>query len=67
MTSWFDWSPFHYPFNATQQPAATVPCGFTRAGLPVSLQIVGPRFAEQRVLQASRAFETARPFRMPPG
>jgi aspartyl-tRNA(Asn)/glutamyl-tRNA(Gln) amidotransferase subunit A len=63
--TWLDWSPFHYPFNFTQQPAASVPCGFTRAGLPVGLQIVGPRHREDLVLQASRAFETARPFKMP--
>src|SRR5262249_31014860 len=28
--TWIDWSPFHYPFNFTQQPAATVPCGLTK-------------------------------------
>jgi aspartyl-tRNA(Asn)/glutamyl-tRNA(Gln) amidotransferase subunit A len=63
--SWFDWSPFHFPFNFTQQPAASVPCGFTRAGLPVALQIIGPRYREDIVLQAARAFETVRPFKMP--
>jgi aspartyl-tRNA(Asn)/glutamyl-tRNA(Gln) amidotransferase subunit A len=63
--TWFDWSPFHFPFNFTQQPAASVPCGLTRAGLPAALQIVGPRYREDLVLQASRAFETARPFAMP--
>ncbi len=62
---WLDWSPFCFPFNFTQQPAASVPCGFTAAGLPVALQIVGPRYREDLVLRASRAFETARPFRMP--
>ena len=60
MTSWLDWSPYTYPFNWTQQPAASIPCGTGRDGLPVGLQIVGPRFAEQRVLRASRAFEVAR-------
>jgi aspartyl-tRNA(Asn)/glutamyl-tRNA(Gln) amidotransferase subunit A len=63
--SWLDWSPFHFPFNFTQQPAASVPCGLTRDGLPVALQIVGPRYREDLVLQASRAFESAQPFRMP--
>ena len=38
---WPGWTPFTYPFNLTQQPAATVPCGFTAAGLPAGLQIVG--------------------------
>jgi aspartyl-tRNA(Asn)/glutamyl-tRNA(Gln) amidotransferase subunit A len=65
MTEWLDWSPFHYPFNFTQQPAATCPCGFTRDGLPVGLQIVGARYADALVLQASRAYESAAPFVMP--
>jgi aspartyl-tRNA(Asn)/glutamyl-tRNA(Gln) amidotransferase subunit A len=51
-----------YPFNLTGQPAATVPCGFTRAGLPVGLQIIGPRFADALVLRAAAAFEMARPW-----
>ena len=58
---WTDWTPFTYPFNLTQQPAASIPCGMTRDGLPVGLQIVGPRYADARVLQASRAFETLQP------
>jgi aspartyl-tRNA(Asn)/glutamyl-tRNA(Gln) amidotransferase subunit A len=59
---WTSWTPFTYPFNLTQQPAASVPCGFTSAGLPVGLQVVGPRFADARVLTACRAFEEARPW-----
>jgi aspartyl-tRNA(Asn)/glutamyl-tRNA(Gln) amidotransferase subunit A len=62
---WTDWTPFTYPFNLTGQPAASIPCGFTRAGLPVGLQIVGPRFADALVLRAARAFETARPVKLP--
>lgn len=62
---WWEWSPFTYPFNLTQQPAATVPCGFAPDGLPVALQLVGPKFGDARVLQAARAFESAAPFRMP--
>lgn len=59
---WTGWSPFTYPFNLTQQPASTVPCGLTRGGLPVGLQIVG-RFGEDlAVMMASRAFEEAAPF-----
>ena len=38
---WVNWTPFTYPFNLTQQPAASVPCGFTKAGLPIGLHIVG--------------------------
>jgi aspartyl-tRNA(Asn)/glutamyl-tRNA(Gln) amidotransferase subunit A len=60
--TWTDWSPFSYPFNLTQQPAASIPCGMTRAGLPIGLQIIGAIGADDRVLRASRAFETAKPF-----
>ncbi len=61
---WTDWTPFSYPFNLTQQPAATIPCGLTRKGLPVGLQIVGPRYADALVLRAARAFESAHPIPM---
>jgi len=65
---WLRWAGFSYPFNLTGQPAATCPCGFTPAGLPVGLQIVAGRLRDGLVLQASRAFETARPWsaRRPP-
>ena len=56
---WTEWSPFTYPFNLTGQPAASVPCGFTKAGLPVGLQIVGPAYGDRLVLRAARAFEQA--------
>ena len=59
------WSPFSYPFNLTQQPAITVPCGLTSDGLPIGLQIVGPMFADALVLRAARAFESACPVRRP--
>ena len=60
--AWTDWAPFSYPFNLTQQPAASIPCGLTGDGLPVGLQIVGPIGADALVLRASRAFEAAHPF-----
>ena len=63
---WIDWSPFSYPFNLTRQPAASIPCGVTRAGLPIGLQIVGPLYADDRVLRAARAFEQTQPDRRPP-
>jgi len=59
---WFPWAGFSYPFNFTGQPAATVPAGFTASGMPVGLQIVGRRLADLQVLQASAAFEEARPW-----
>ncbi len=65
MTGWLDWSPYTYPFNLSQQPAASVPCGLNEAGLPAALQIVGPRFAEALVLRTARAYESVHPFAMP--
>ncbi|MFZ5869653.1 MAG: amidase [Actinomycetota bacterium] len=56
---WTSWTPYTYPFNMTQQPAVSVPCGLTAAGLPVGLQIVGPRHADALVLRAARAYEVA--------
>lgn len=67
--NWTSWTPYTYPFNMTQQPAVSVPCGFTAAGLPAGLQIVGPRHGDRTVLRAARAYEratdwgTARPAR----
>ncbi len=63
---WLRWTPFSYPFNMTGQPAATVPCGFTSEGLPVGLQIVGPKFRDDMVLRAARAFERVRPQNLRP-
>jgi aspartyl-tRNA(Asn)/glutamyl-tRNA(Gln) amidotransferase subunit A len=62
---WTDWTPFSYPFNLTQQPAISVPCGFTSAGLPVGLQIVGRNWDDAQVLRAAHTFEQAHPFSMP--
>ena len=56
------WYLFAHPFNLTRQPAASVPCGFTRSGLPVGLQIVGPRHQDLLVLQGARAYEEAAPW-----
>jgi aspartyl-tRNA(Asn)/glutamyl-tRNA(Gln) amidotransferase subunit A len=55
---WVSWTPFTYPFNMTQQPAASVPCGLVD-GLPVGLQIVGPRHADARVLALAHAYQQA--------
>ena len=50
------------PFNLSWHPAASVRAGFSRAGLPVGLQIVGPRHRDDLVLQAAHAFERERPW-----
>ena len=53
------WTSLTDPFNFTGQPAASIPCGFTQSGLPVGLQIIGRRYSDHVVLQASAAFEGA--------
>ena len=62
---WTDWTPFSYPFNLTQQPAASIPCGLTKSGLPAGLHIVGPKYGDALVLRAARAYESAVPIAMP--
>lgn len=62
---WTSWTPLTYPFNMTQQPAASIPCGTTQDGLPIGLQIIGPRHSDARVLQAARALEKAQPWQRP--
>ena len=64
--SMLGWTPFSYPFNLTQQPACTIPCGFTADGLPIGLQFVGPMFGDALVLRAARAYESLRPIPRPP-
>jgi aspartyl-tRNA(Asn)/glutamyl-tRNA(Gln) amidotransferase subunit A len=59
-SDWTWWTPFSYPFNLTQQPALSVHCGFTQAGLPIGMQIVAPAYREDLALRAAHAFETAR-------
>jgi len=56
---WTGWTPYTYVFNLTQQPALSVPCGFTGDGLPVGLQIVGPRHADALVLRVGQAHQAA--------
>ena len=67
--AWMQWTPFSFPFNLTQQPAASINCGFTKDGLPVGLQIVGRMFDDAGVLAASAAYEAADPHfdRVPEG
>lgn len=65
---WSEWTPFTYPFNLTKQPAISVPCGLTKDGLPIGLQIIGPLYGDRAVLNAARAFEqkfSPPPYRAP--
>ncbi|MFI5754519.1 amidase [Streptomyces sp. NPDC051569] len=62
---WTGWTPFTYPFNLTQQPAATVPCGVDEDGLPIGLQLVGARHADPLVLRAAHALYESDAARIP--
>ena len=66
MRHWWQWSPFTYPFNLSQQPAATIPCGVTAGGLPVGMQVVARRFDDRLLVRVARAVETLQPFEGPP-
>jgi aspartyl-tRNA(Asn)/glutamyl-tRNA(Gln) amidotransferase subunit A len=66
MAEWMEWTPFSYPFNLSQQPAATVPCGLTPDGLPIGIQLVGAKYADALVLRVARAVEAAVPMPRPP-
>ncbi|ONM47815.1 amidase [Nocardia donostiensis] len=57
LTSWPQWTPFTYPFNLTQQPAISIPAGNTSSGMPVGLQIIGPRHSDDMVLAVARYAE----------
>ena len=63
--NWMPWTPFSFPFNLTQQPAASIPCGFTSGGLPVGLQIVAPKYRDDLVLRVARAYENVHPIAIP--
>lgn len=56
------WMTFTYPFNMTGLPAASIPSGWSKDGLPIGIQIVGRRFDEKTVLQVSKAFEEISPW-----
>jgi aspartyl-tRNA(Asn)/glutamyl-tRNA(Gln) amidotransferase subunit A len=56
---WTSWTPFTYPFNMTQQPAASIPCGVNADGLPVGFHIVGARHADALVLRVCKAYQDA--------
>jgi Asp-tRNA(Asn)/Glu-tRNA(Gln) amidotransferase A subunit family amidase len=67
----FEHIAFTLPFNMSEQPAASINCGYTAGGLPIGLQISGRRFDDLGVLQLARAFEELRgpqrPWPIPPG
>ena len=62
------WVYYTYPFNLTGQPAASIPAGFTRSGLPVGLQMVAKINHETDIFRAAAAYEAVRPWadKIPP-
>ena len=56
------WQPHTYPFNLSGHPAASIPCGWSKDGLPIGMQIVGKRLDDLTVLQVSQAFEEIAPW-----
>jgi len=60
--NYFAWAYLAFAITLTGCPAVSVPCGFTRSGLPVGLQIVGPPRGEAQVLSAAALFEGVHDF-----
>ncbi|MFX1281266.1 MAG: amidase [Promethearchaeota archaeon] len=56
------WQPYTYPFNLSGHPAASIPSGWSKEGLPIGMQIVGKRLDDLTVLQVSQAFEEIAPW-----
>ena len=56
---------FTLPYNMSEQPAASINCGFTAAGLPIGLQVIGQRHDDLGVLQLAHAYEQLRPAQRP--
>lgn len=61
----FEHIAFTLPYNMSEQPAASINCGYTSGGLPIGLQIVGQRHDDLGVLQMARAWEQLRPAQRP--
>ena len=58
----YAWYPYTHPFNVTGNPAISVPVGFSREGLPIGLQIVGPWHAEHEMIRVAALIEKIRPW-----
>ena len=58
----FGFLPFTHPINTIGYTAATIPCGFSKDGMPIGLQIIGKKGADELVMSASSAFEKAKPW-----
>jgi aspartyl-tRNA(Asn)/glutamyl-tRNA(Gln) amidotransferase subunit A len=62
---WLVWAEFSYPFNFSHGPAVSIPCGPNAEGLPVGMQLAGPRHADRLVLDVAAAYLAAHPPRPP--
>ena len=69
MKSYIDWIMLTYAFSVTGLPAISIPCGWTKEGFPVGLQLAGPPGGERELLIAAACFEKLNPWqdRKPPG
>jgi aspartyl-tRNA(Asn)/glutamyl-tRNA(Gln) amidotransferase subunit A len=56
------WYPYTHPFNLTGNPALSLPCGMHSDGLPVAIQLIGPRFEDARLIKVAALFEEAKPW-----
>ena len=65
MSTYIDWIAPTFLVTMSSLPAASVPCGLTATGLPVGLQIVGPRFAEPKILGAAKLVQEMNPIGWP--
>jgi aspartyl-tRNA(Asn)/glutamyl-tRNA(Gln) amidotransferase subunit A len=59
------WSPYTSQFNLSRLPAASVPCGLSREGLPIGLQIAAGRYKDALVLRAAARYAEANPLKFP--
>jgi len=59
------WSPYTSQFNLSRHPAATVPCGLGRDGLPIGLQIASGHYKDALVLRAAARYADAHPLKFP--
>jgi aspartyl-tRNA(Asn)/glutamyl-tRNA(Gln) amidotransferase subunit A len=62
---WRDGVPYTLPFNLTGQPAAAIPCGVSETGLPIGLQVAGPKYSERLILEACLAIEAMHQQKVP--
>ncbi|MEQ1920289.1 MAG: amidase family protein, partial [Elusimicrobiota bacterium] len=53
---------FTIPSNLAGNTSVSIPCGFSKNGLPIGLQLIGDVFQEKKMLSAAKAYEAVKPF-----